>query len=255
MFGGGASDRERREHLAELDPVLRDRLLGLDEPVDRSDWAAVVQRSRALRRSRHRSFAVVAGGAVVLSLACTSSLVLLFAGGGHPRSGAAPLRLALRLSNGRGLVLYSGAEGARFLDNSDGRPSGRATPRASRTAAIVRSLNGGPFHVPVSLSLATSAARGVTDGPLPGDQALVTLRVFTTAALETAAGSAVLTCRYGFDRNADCDGAVDLADGGRLTASGRLNADADRVTLVVTSGDVRAGDGGGVLTRPREITH
>ena len=257
MSGKGARSRERRENLAELDSVPRNRLLSLDEPVDRSDWAAVVQRSRVFRRSRYRSFALVASGAAVLSLAFTLSLVLLFPAAGHPRPGAAPLRLALHLSDGSGLVLYSGAKRAWFVDNSDGRlagqPSGRTTPRASETAAIVRSLSGGPFHVHAALIHAASTARHVTDGPLPGDQALVSFQVFTTAGLETTAGSAVLTCLYGFDRTAYCDGAVDLEDGVRLTASGTLNADANHFTLVVTSGYGRDGIGRGVLTAsPRD---
>ena len=250
MFGRGARSHERRENLAELDSVLRDRLLRLDEPVDRSDWAAVVQRSRVFRPSRYRSFALVASGAAVLSLALTLGLVPLLPGAGHPRPGAAPLRLSLHLSDGSGLVLYSVAERARFLDDSDDRLAGQPS---RRSAAILRSLNGGPFHVPAALLHAARTARRVTDGPLPGDRALVSFRVFTNAGLETPAGSAVLTCQYGLDRNAYCDGAVDLEDGVRLTGSGTLNADANHYTLMVTSGYGRDGVGRGVLTAsPRD---
>jgi hypothetical protein len=93
----------------------------------------------------------------------------------------------------------------------------------------------------------------VTNGPLPGDRALVSFRVFTNAGLGTPAGSAVLTCQYGLDRNAYCDGAVDLEDGVRLTGSGTLNADAHHYTLMVTSGYGRDGIGRGVLTAsPRD---
>jgi hypothetical protein len=241
MLGQGARSRERRENLAELDSVLRDRLLSLDEPIDRSDWAAVVERSRVFRLSRNRSFALVASGAAVLSLALALSLAPLFEGARHPRPGAAPLRLSLRLSDGSGLVLYSVPERARFFDNSDDRPS-------RRSAATVRSLSGGPFHVPAALVHAATTARDATDGPLPGDRALVSFRVFTNAGLETPAGSAVLTCQYGLDRKAYCDGDVDLEDGMRLTGSGTLNADANHYTLMVTSGDGR-----GVLTASGEI--
>jgi hypothetical protein len=245
MSGQGARSRERRENLAELDSVLRDRLPSLDEPIDRSDWAAVVQRSRVFRRSRYRSFALVASGAAVLSLAFTLSLVPLFEGAGHPRPGAAPLRLSLHLSDGSGLVLYSVPERARFFDNSDDRLAGRPS---GHSAATVRSLSGGPFHVPAALFHAATTARDVTDGPLPGDRALVSFRVFTNAGLETPAGSAVLTCQYGLDRKAYCDGAVDLEDGMRLTGSGTLNADANHYTLMVTSGYGRDGVGRGVVT-------
>ena len=79
--------------------------------------------------------------------------------------------------------------------------------------------------------------------------------MFTNAGLEKPAGSAVLTCQYGLDRNAYCDGAVELQDGVRLTGSGTLNADANHYTLTVTSGNGRDGIGRGVLTAsPRDQT-
>ena len=123
----------------------------------------------------------------MLLLAVALSLGLLFPAQGSTSHEAAPLRLALHLSDGSGLVLYSGAEQARFLDNSDDRPpatSGRRERATrSRTAAIVRSLSGGPFHVDAALVHAASPRRHATDGPLPGDQALVSFPVFTTAGL------------------------------------------------------------------------
>jgi len=76
----------------------------------------------------------------------------------------------------------------------------------------------------------------MADAPLPGDEALVSYRLFTSARLRTTAGSAVLTCQYGFNRTAYCNGAVDLQNGMRFSASGTLNADATHCTLVVSSG-------------------
>ncbi len=183
----------------------------------------------------------------MLSLAFALSLVPLFRDAGHPRPGAAPLRLSLHLSDGSGLVLYSVAERARFLDDSEDRLAGQP---AVRSAAIPRSLSGGPFYVPAAIFRAASTARQVTDGPQPGDRALVSFRVFTNAGLETPAGSAVLACQYGLDRTAYCDGAVDLEDGVRLTGSGTLSADASRYTLM-TSGYGHDAIGRGVLTASR----
>src|SRR5581483_11330121 len=117
-------NRERRQNLDELDSSLRTRLLRLDEPVDRSDWTAVVTRSKAFRRSRIRSFAVVACGVAVLALALGLSLGRVSSGPPQPRAAATPLRLALRLGNGNGLVLYSVAKRSRVLDN----PAGSTTP-------------------------------------------------------------------------------------------------------------------------------
>ncbi len=180
-------------------------------------------------------------------LAFTSSLVLLSHGAGHPNTQAAPLRLALHLSDGSKLVLYSGTRQERFLDNSDNRlagdPSARDTPSATATAAVVRSLSRGPFHVEAALIRVAATPRHAKGDPLPGDQSLVSFPLFTTAGLDTTAGSAVLTCLYAVDRSAYCSGAVELEDGVQLTASGTLDADGVHFTLVVTGGDGR-----GVLT-------
>jgi hypothetical protein len=175
----------------------------------------------------------------VLSLAFAVSVLPLVR---HGESGTAaePLRLSLQLSDGRGLVLYSVADHAGFFDNSDDRVAG--APRG-QDAAVVRRLNSGPFHVPVELAHATRSSQHALSGPLPGDRANVSFRVFTNAGLETPAGSAVLTCEYGLDRTAYCDGAFDLEDGVRLTGSGTLDADVRHYTLVVT-----VGDGRGLLT-------
>lgn len=247
MAARGNWAHERRANLAELDPALRDRLLRLDEPVDRSDWEAVVGRSRTARSARLRPLALATGGAALLAAAGTLAAVLLLPGAGQPQPGAAPLRLALRMSDGTGLVLYSGAKEARFLDNSDGRPGEGGGTGARESAAVVRTLSGGAFRVPATLINATRPSRELSDGPLPGDQALISFRVFTTAELETAAGSAVLTCQYGFDQSATCNGAVTFADGVLLNASGTLAADAQDFALVVTDGNGRDDNRSGAL--------
>ncbi len=242
MSGQRSWTRERRKMLTELDSALRSRLLRLDEPIDRSDWEAVVRRSRRFRLSGYRSYAIVASGVAVLSLALGLSWARLFQDAGHPRAGAAPVRLVLHLGDGSGIVLYSVADQARFLDNPV-----QSTRR--ETAEIVRSLSGGPFHVQ-NAAFHGDAKRYVTDAPLPGDEALVSFHFFTTARLQTTAGSALMSCQYGFDRNAYCNGAVALENGVRLTASGTLNADATHYTLVVTGGYGRDG----ADRRPRRVT-
>jgi hypothetical protein len=60
---------EVRESLGELDETLRARLLGLDEPVARDDWAAVV------RRSRRRRVVSPAAGAMVAAVAVSAAVV------------------------------------------------------------------------------------------------------------------------------------------------------------------------------------
>jgi hypothetical protein len=213
---------------ADLDSIVRSRLIGPDEPAGRSDWPAVVARSRRLRAATYRPVAVAAA---LLAAACAVSLAVVLPGNGHPRAAAA-LRLSLQ-GEGRGVVLYSGASRARVVESSAGRVT-------AQPAALVRSLSGGPFHVDAALVRTATGTRHAATGPLPGDQALYSLRLFTTAGLGTTAGSAVLTCRYGLDRSAYCDGIVDLDDGMRLTTSGTLNASAGRVALVVSGGYCRS---------------
>jgi hypothetical protein len=100
---GGAD--EHRRNLDELAPVLRDRILRLDEPVARSDWGAVVQRSRVLRFTSRRSLVATLVAASALVLAATWGLSATLTGARPARSTTAPLRLALRLTDGSGFVL------------------------------------------------------------------------------------------------------------------------------------------------------
>ncbi len=252
----GSADEHRR-NLAELDPVLRDRILGLDEPVARSDWGVVVRRSRVLRLASRRSLVVALVAASASLLAATWGLGDALTGAGPARSTTAPLRLALRLTDGSGVVLYSKARHAPFVDNSDGRARGRSSSDAEVTAPLaaagIRHMlgGGGPFDLEAAVVRSAVQPAG---GPLPGDQALLSLNLYTTARLERGAGSAVLTCEYGMHDNAYCDAVVHLEDGSRLMASGMLNPDASHATLVVTGGVDRTGTSRGVARGPREIT-
>ncbi len=239
MFGQAGARHERRKNLAELDAELRDRLLRLDEPVDWSDWAAVTKRSERHRPARGRLLAVVGGGAAMVSLVAMVSLALMAQDAGLPRSENAAHPLALELTDVSGLVIYSNAKTARFLDNADGRGAGQALARTARgtqrAAAVVRSLSAGPFPVAASRIAATTSRSA---GPQPGDQAFVSFDVLASTGAEPTSGAAVLTCRYGFAGIAYCDGAIDLADGTELTTSGTLESDTNHLTLMVTSSSI-----------------
>jgi len=81
---------EHRWHLNELEPGVRDRVAGLDEPVSWEDWPNVVERSRPRPRRIWRPAALgvtvaIAGSAVALLV---SSIVAF--GGGHGSSGTRP---------------------------------------------------------------------------------------------------------------------------------------------------------------------
>ena len=254
--------QERRDNLDELDPMLRDRLLALDEPVGRSDWGAVVKRSRGVRLSSRRTWAlgIAAAGLAALG-AAGATLGLALTNGGNPQSAASAVRLDVRLSPGSGLVLYShAARQDQFVDSSDDRLRGRASvsldrPAAAVPAAIERTLTvTGPFRVDRALLRAAGSLEGEADGPLPGDRALLAFTLFTTAGLDRRAGSAVLTCQYGFEHNAFCNAAFDLADGSRLTASGVLEPGAKNLTLVATGGSTGQDATERILRQPERGT-
>jgi hypothetical protein len=69
-------ERESREHLAELEPDLRERILLLDEPVAWDDWSDVVARqSRTSRRATRRRAGF--GAAFAAAVLAVSALVSL----------------------------------------------------------------------------------------------------------------------------------------------------------------------------------
>jgi hypothetical protein len=78
---------ERREHLSELDPELRDRVLRLDEPVAWDDWDDVIaRRSSASRRTRRRRTGIGLAFAAAVLAATAATLVAVHLGG----SGSGP---------------------------------------------------------------------------------------------------------------------------------------------------------------------
>ncbi len=84
------------------------------------------------------------------------------------------------------------------------------------------------------------AAAGLTDlneknGPFPGDEALYSFNMFTSPSLQTAAGSAVYTCEYYFDKNAFCDVSFQL-NGGTLIGAGAFAFSSKTFALAITGG-------------------
>jgi hypothetical protein len=89
-FGGESSDP--RHNLAELSADLRARLLALDEPVKRDDWAGVVRRGRALEVSGRLRSSFVAGLSVFVMVASVSLLAVRLTASDGGDGGRAPLQ-------------------------------------------------------------------------------------------------------------------------------------------------------------------
>jgi hypothetical protein len=130
------------------------------------------------------------------------------------------------------LVIYSVAEQQQYINNSDARRAG-AGPN--------------PFGNYNDVAPSTKNAKG----PFPGDEALFSFNLYTTAGLSKRTGTAIFTCQYNFKSNAFCDASYKLTGRGSLTASGSFNFNATSFTLAVTGGDgAFAGRSGYVQVAP-----
>jgi hypothetical protein len=87
--GSGPTADPSRAFLDELGPELRDRILALDEPVARDDWAGVVRRARA-HAPRPRVARAASALAVVAFLAAMLVGLRSWAGAGAPAPVASP---------------------------------------------------------------------------------------------------------------------------------------------------------------------
>ena len=115
------------------------------------------------------------------------------------------------------MTLYSQAVQEQYINNADDRARGEGN---------------NPFG---SFRDTSPAAKQTGSGPFAGDEAEFSFKVYGGSDLTRRIGSAVLVCRYNFDRNAFCEVAYKLA-GGTLFASGAFNLDATIFTLAVSGG-------------------
>jgi hypothetical protein len=132
-----------------------------------------------------------------------------------------PVRLtfALRSSSAVGSrqTMYSVAKTEQFIDNSDDERRGWLTnPFAMRD--------------PAEESLENQGA-----SPLPGDESLFSLALYSQADQKVSTGTATLTCEYAFSRNAFCDVTYQLK-GGTLLAAGPVGFDGKTFSLAIVGG-------------------
>ena len=74
------------------------------------------------------------------------------------------------------------------------------------------------------------------NGPFPGDESIFSFNLYRDAGLQNRVGVAVFTCEYDFGKNAFCDVAFELTNGGTMLAEGFFNFEATAFTLAVTGG-------------------
>ncbi len=141
-------------------------------------------------------------------MVCVLSAASLATGGTISRAGASPLVVRL--------VLYSVAEQEQFINNADDRTRGGGNNPFGNNKDV------------------TPTSNKATNGPFPGDEAIFSFNLYTSSSLRTRAGSAIFTCQYNYDKNAFCDAAFHLNNGGTLIAAGAFNFNASKFTLAVT---------------------
>ena len=116
------------------------------------------------------------------------------------------------------LTVYSVATGLQYINTADDRARGQVNNPLDSTAN----------------KLAPKSSGG--KGPFAGDIAVYALRLYSDSALKRAAGTAVYTCYFNYDRHALCQAYYKLRTGGTLVAAGPVDFKISTFTIVVSGG-------------------
>jgi hypothetical protein len=115
------------------------------------------------------------------------------------------------------MTIYSIATQEQFLNHKDDRARGNGNnPFGNFKDTTTPTAQGG-------------------NGPFAGDRAVFTFKLFKSADLRTAIGSATLVCQYSFNKNAFCNAAYVLK-GGTLIGGGEFNFNASKFALGIQGG-------------------
>jgi hypothetical protein len=118
----------------------------------------------------------------------------------------------------RGITIFTVASGAQFLNTADDR---------------ARGAKNNPFDAATNRLRPKVSETG--NGPFPGDVAVFSFDLYTTAALKKRAGTAAYTCYFNYARRALCQGYYELARG-TLVAAGPVDFNESGFRMVVTGG-------------------
>ncbi len=119
----------------------------------------------------------------------------------------------------RVLTVYSVATGLQYINTADDRARGKVNNPLDSAANKLLPKSSKSRH-----------------GPFAGDVAVFALKLYGNPTLKRPAGSAVYTCYFNYDRHALCQTYYKLKSGGTLVASGPVDFNASRFTIVVTGG-------------------
>jgi hypothetical protein len=130
----------------------------------------------------------------------------------------------------RSFVLYAKATRAQFINHADDRQRG----------AVVNPFNPDLLPTPPSANSAKKGARA-------GDNALISLELYSDRNLTRPVGTAIYSCRFNFAQEALCDAHFDLSRG-TIIAMGPARLDGSQIILPVTGGTGRYRGAHGQLT-------
>ena len=159
-----------------------------------------------IRHAKTRPLALL--GPALVAVAASSALLL--AGSSN----------AARTADAKTIVLYSVPADRGFVNNADDR---------------TRGLGNNPFGNYTTSASATQTSNEKLLGPFPGDEGIFTFDLYSDAAHEHSAGTALVICQYVFDKQSYCDTQYQLANG-TLVGQGPANADARQFGFQITGG-------------------
>lgn len=120
------------------------------------------------------------------------------------------------------MTLYSVVTAEQFLNYKDDRQRG---------------VGSNPFG---NFKDVTASTKPNSKGAHPGDVDMFKFAVYRNAALNERAGTAVFTCKYGFNKLAFCNASYELSDG-ILVGAGAVDFSKASFALAITGGSGKYG--------------
>jgi hypothetical protein len=127
-------------------------------------------------------------------------------------------------------VVYGKSKRAQFVNHADDRARGDT----------LNSFNADTLQPPADANTGKKGTRA-------GDNALVSLTLYSDSNLTRVVGTATYSCTFNFAQEAACDGQFDLG-GGTIIALGPARLDGSEITLAVTGGTGRYAGAHGQVT-------
>jgi hypothetical protein len=118
----------------------------------------------------------------------------------------------------RVVTVYSVATGLQYINTADDRARGKVN---------------NPLDSAANKLTPRSAGK---NGPFAGDVAVYALKLYADSSVSQQTGTAVYTCYFNYDRHALCQAYYKLPGGSTIVASGPIDFNSSKFTIVVSGG-------------------